>query len=295
MEVRCNSLHEYHNLIYLESTSLPKYHSISPIILPNCHQRSSTPVLSSPFTMPPKQTRIGILVPSSNTALEPLTTQMLAPIPNLTVHFTRFSVTTIGLSPDALAQFDLPKMLDAAQLLADAHVDVIGRSGTSAGWLGFDVDEALCAAVQEKTGVRATSSTLALNKALTALGVRTLGLMTPYTADVVGAIVRNYAGIGVRIARESHLSRTDNVNFAALGSETFEPMLENVLGGEGEEKVDAVAVFCTNLSAAGLVEGWEGKYGVPVLDSVATVVWDCLKMCGVDAAQMKGWGRLMEL
>ncbi|KAF2446973.1 hypothetical protein P171DRAFT_242632 [Karstenula rhodostoma CBS 690.94] len=243
--------------------------------------------------MPSKHTRIGILVPSSNTALEPLTTQILSALPALSVHFTRFSVTTIGLSPSALAQFDIPNLLDAAQLLADAHVDVIGWSGTSAGWLGFDVDERLCAAVRERTGIRATTSTLALNKALRMLGVRKLGLVTPYTADVQDAVVKNYAGVGVEVSEERHLNRTDNVNFAVLGRETFDPMVESVM--EGEEKVDAVATFCTNLSTSALVEGWEERFGVPVLDSVTVVVWDCLKLCGIDTAQVKGWGRLMQL
>jgi maleate isomerase len=126
--------------------------------------------------MAPKRICIGILVPSSNTALEPLTTQILSSIPNVSVCFSRFRVTTIalqptptyccilysillespsfyntiGLSQDALAQFDVPKIIDAAQLLADAEVDVIGWSGTSAGWLGFEVDEKLCAAIQER-------------------------------------------------------------------------------------------------------------------------------------------------
>ena len=62
----------------------------------------------------------------------------------------------------------------------------------------------------------------------------------------------------------------------------------------GEEKVDAVTTFCTNLSTAGLVKAWEERFEVLVLDLVTTVVWDCLKMCDVDTAQIQGWGRLMQ-
>ncbi|KAK7179274.1 hypothetical protein PSPO01_14716 [Paraphaeosphaeria sporulosa] len=226
--------------------------------------------------MGPKHMRIGILVPSSNTALEPLTTQILSPIPNL-----------CPLHPLQT------KVLDAAQLVADAAVDVIGWSGTSAGWLGFDVDETRCTTIQENTGVWATTSTLALNKALAKLGVRKLGLVTPYTGDVVDAIAKDYAGIGVEVSRERHLSRIDNVNLAGLGAETFDPMVEGLV--QGEDGVHAVAMFCTNLSTAGLVEGWEGDFGVPVLESVTIVVWDCLKICGFDTKQVNGWGRLMEL
>ena len=43
----------------------------------------------------------------------------------------------------------------AAELLADAKVDVIGWSGTAAGWLGFDADLRLCERIEERTGIRA--------------------------------------------------------------------------------------------------------------------------------------------
>ena len=39
--------------------------------------------------------RIGILTPSSNTALEPLTTAIVAGLPDVSVHFARFTVTEI--------------------------------------------------------------------------------------------------------------------------------------------------------------------------------------------------------
>jgi maleate isomerase len=38
------------------------------------------------------------------------------------------------------AQFDDRAILRAAELLADARVDVIASNGTSAGWLGFEAN-----------------------------------------------------------------------------------------------------------------------------------------------------------
>ena len=91
----------------------------------------------------PSPLRLGVLTPSSNTALEPLTSAIVAGLPGASAHFARFRVTEISLKPQALDQFDDSKILQAAQLLADARVDVIGWSGTSAGWLGFDSDQRL--------------------------------------------------------------------------------------------------------------------------------------------------------
>jgi maleate isomerase len=239
----------------------------------------------------PQRIRIGILVPSSNTALEPLTTSILASLPHVTAHFSRFPVTTIGLTPTALSQFDPHKLVEAAQLLAHANVDIIGWSGTSSGWLGFAADDELCRLITEATGIPATTSILGLNKAIRILGVKRLGLVTPYLDDVQQAIIKNYKGIGVDAGAERHLGRTDNVRFAELGAETFDPMVDGVV----KEGVDAVTVFCTNLAAAQYVERWEREYDVVVLDSVATVVWDALRMCDVDTSQIQGWGKLMDL
>ena len=86
--------------------------------------------------------RLGVLTPSSNTALEPLTSALAAALPGASAHFSRFKVTEIALDAAALGQFDDSKILAAAELLADAKVDVIGWSGTSSGWLGFDRDRA---------------------------------------------------------------------------------------------------------------------------------------------------------
>ena len=101
--------------------------------------RAATQRLSKE-TMP--RTLIGMLTPSSNTILEPVTGAMLAGLPDVSAHFGRFRVTEIALSSGALAQFDNREILAAAELLSHARCEVIGWNGTSAGWLGFDARRA---------------------------------------------------------------------------------------------------------------------------------------------------------
>ena len=136
--------------------------------------------------------RLGVLTPSSNTALEPLTGAIVAGLPGASVHFSRFKVTEIALDDRALGQFDDSKILAAAELLADAKVDVIGWSGTSSGWLGFDADVRLCERIRARTGIAATTAVLALNELLALRGITRIALVTPYTADVQQRIVDNY-------------------------------------------------------------------------------------------------------
>ena len=41
-----------------------------------------------------------------------------------------------------------------------------------------------------------------------------------------------------------------------------------------------------------LVEELEAELGIPIYDSVATVVWKSLRMAGADTRRVCGWGRL---
>ena len=261
--------------------------------------------------------KLGVLVPSSNTSLEPLTSTIVSQLsPSVSVHFARFAVTEISLSPAALAAFDVDgagsPILAAARLLADAQVDVIGWSGTSGGWLGFEHDEALCAAITAATGgIPATTSTLALNRALGILAAgtgagtdagteapRTFALVTPYRSDVQAAILANYAAAGYEIAAESHLGRTVNVEFAQIDEATLDGQVRDVVSRARQQRGEgllAVSTFCTNLSAAQYAAKWEREHGVPVLDTVSTVVWDMLRITGHGKGTITGWGSLFAL
>lgn len=229
-----------------------------------------------------------MLTPSSNTVLEPVTAALLRDIPEASAHFGRFRVTEIALSPGALAQFDEREILRAAELLAHARVRVIGWNGTSSGWLGFAADERLCTRITEATGVAACTSVLALNEVLARTGVRRLGLVSPYTDDVQARIVANYRAAGIDCAGERHLGIRDNYAF----SEVSEAQIRSMAREVAQARSDAIAIYCTNLRGAPLAEALEQELGVPVYDTISTVVWKSLRMAGVDPARIRGWGRL---
>jgi maleate isomerase len=232
--------------------------------------------------------RLGMLTPSSNTSLEPITQAMVSGLPEVSVHFSRFKVTEIALSDAALAQFDDGEILRAAELLAHAKVDTIGWNGTSSGWLGFDTDVRLCERITAATGIAATTSMLALNEILEKTKVTRLGFVTPYLDDVQEKILANYARIGVVCGGERHLGLRDNYSFAEVTPTQIEAMAADV----AREKPQAIAVICTNLKAAPLVEKIEQRTGIPVYDSVATVLWKSLVLADVDPRRVKGWGSL---
>lgn len=233
-----------------------------------------------------KRVLLGMLTPSSNTTLEPVTAAMLAEVPEASAHFGRFRVTEIALSCDALAQFDDTEILAAARLLSHAKCQVIGWNGTSSGWLGFEADERLCRAIEAETGARACTSVLALNEIFAMTGVRRFGLVTPYRDDVQQAIVANYARAGFECAAERHLKIQDNFSFSEVGADQLRDMVREVARSQPQ----AIAIFCTNLRGAPLVAELEAELGIPIYDTIATVVWKALRLAGVDTRRIKSWG-----
>lgn len=233
---------------------------------------------------------LGMLTPSSNTALEPLTSAMLSGLPEVSAHFGRFRVTEISLQPQALGQFDMAPILEAARLLADAHVDVIAWNGTSSGWLGFEADVALCHRIEQETGVRCCTSVLALNEIMEKTQRRRFGLVTPYLDDVQAAIVANYARSGFECVAERHLNRSVNFSF----SEVEPPQIVQMAHEVAEARPQCLTTFCTNLRAAQLAPTLEAALGLPVYDTVSTAVWKSLRLCGVDTRRVKGWGSLFD-
>jgi maleate isomerase len=234
---------------------------------------------------------LGMLTPSSNTVLEPVTTAMLAGLPEVTVHFSRFKVTEIALTPAALAQFDDGEILRAAELLAHAKVNVIGWNGTSSGWLGFDRDVRLCERITAATGIPACTAMLALNEAFERTGARRIGFVTPYRDDVQARIDANYETAGYIIAAERHLGLQDNFSFSEVTANAMRAMTGEVAAA----KPDAIAIVCTNMRGAPLAEELEARHGISVYDSVATTVWKSLKVAGVDPKRVRGWGRLFSI
>jgi maleate isomerase len=234
---------------------------------------------------------LGFLTPSSNTRLEPLTARIVSGLADVSVHFSRFRVVDVSLADNAASQFDDRHLLAAAELLADARVDVIALSGTSGGWRGLDADRALCSAITERTGKPATTSTLALIEALGRSDSHRLGMVTPCPDDMQALIEQNLARAGISTTSSRNLGISANWELSEIDG----PTLTGLVGEVAASRPDAITTFCTNFAAADLVEGWECEHDVAVFDSVALAVWRALELAGVPPGRVTGWGRLFQL
>lgn len=238
--------------------------------------------------MTERRTRIGMIVPSLNTVVEPVTAALLAGLPEVTAHFTRVKVDRVALGKSAAAQFAPAPMLEAARLLADARVHAICWNGTAGSWLGLAHDRTLCKAIARKTGIPATSATLALAELFRSRGIRKFGLVTPFRSDVQAAIVEIWRGEGFECVAERHLDDGDGFGYAAIPPATAKDMIRAVAGAAPE----AVAAICTNVNAAPHAATMEVETGRPVYDSVAAALWGALVLARIDPGRIAGWGGL---
>jgi maleate isomerase len=216
--------------------------------------------------------RIGLLLPSSNTVVEPESQSLIPQDGSVTLHFSRFRVTVISDDSASSRQFEMESMLQPALLLADAKVDRIAWAGTAASWLGFDRDDELVGLITGRTRIPATTAVLAINAHLCRLGARRLGLVTPYIEALEQQIKANYRAWGAEVVASRRLNLTVNTDYAAVGPDTIEAMCRDVASA----RPDAIVIMCTNLGFARQAGTLSVGLGIPVIDSVAATLDACM-------------------
>ena len=230
--------------------------------------------------------RLGILVPSSNTVVEPETQKLLPPDGSVTTHVSRLKVVQISADDGSLKQFELDRVLAAAELLADADVDLILWNGTAASWLGFERDADMIHAIEAATGIAATTAVIALNERLGALGARRIGLVTPYVEALESRIIANYRAAGFEVAASARSNLTENTSYAAIAPATIADMAREV----ARTPVDAILILCTNLAGASIAAPLTAELGLPVLDSVVVAIEHSLALLAATGADKQDAG-----
>ncbi len=226
--------------------------------------------------------RIGLLVPSSNTTMEPDFYGM-AP-EGVSVHTARMRLDEV--TPDGLI-----RMADDAEkgtaLLATAGVDVIVYGCTTGSLVGgVEWEESLVIGIHENTGVRAVSTSGAVVEALRALSARRVGVATPYT-DVLNRLETEFLeDHGFHVTAIEGLRLVNNLEIGRVERGVIEGLVEAVAG-----EADTIFVSCTNLPAIGLIDGLERRHGRPVVTSNQASIWAALRDSGVK--EITGYGELL--
>jgi maleate isomerase len=203
--------------------------------------------------------RVGLMVPSSNTVMEPDFQRELAGV--ATVHTARRRLA------DPVTPAGERTMLDrharpAAGDLGTLQPDLVVFGCTSAGsLLGRDGDARLRAELSDGARAPVLGILDAMGQSLRAAGAARVSVYTPYL-DALNAVVEaGFAQDGFEVLRITGLGIGDNVGVGRVEPD------EIVRGAAGAVAAgsDALAVACTNFRALEVREELEQRLGVPVV------------------------------
>lgn len=224
--------------------------------------------------------RIGQLYPAGGLAdSEP---QTMAPDGVLFVT-TRLGFGRVGLAHSLGLVRDLE---GPARLLADAAVQLILFNCTSASMaVGPD---AIKSRITGATGVPATTTIEGVMAALAATGARRLGLLTPYSEDVVEAETAFLGDSGYEVTMTGGRPCATPVEQGSLSPETWLDWAAPFASAP----IDALLISCAGIRVAPVLEAIEERVGVPVVTSNQAVVWHCLKLLGI-VERPQGFGAIL--
>ena len=231
-----------------------------------------------------KPKRLGLILPSSNTAMEDELPRML-PGDDVIVHSSRARFTDV--TPEALLEMEATSELSALQL-ADAGVDVIQY--TCSAKQGYDHDKEFAAELEQLTGVRSVPYTQGVVEGLQALGAKRIAVATPYIDAVDELEVAFYEGAGFEIVNIEGLGIVDNVKSGLVSPEYWRNFVKQV----DRPEADAVFISCTQVRAIEAVEEMEKELGKPVVAANAASLWIMLKEVGYKQP-ITGYGKLLTL
>lgn len=177
----------------------------------------------------------------------------------------------------------------AALLPVAAGLDVVGYGCTSGATLlgEAEVERMITGA---HPGVRVTNPLSALKAACRALGVKRLGLVSPYVAEVSDALRAALESAGIAVTAFGTFDQKEERLVARISTASVRAAMLEVGGGDCE----AVFASCTNLRAAEAVEDAGGQLGKPALASNQVLAWHMLRLAGVED-EIPGAGALARL
>ena len=229
---------------------------------------------------------IGVVTPSGNTVVERVTIAILRHFPDVTPLFSRTPV--FGESDPFPSSYGVEDMLVAARLLAHAKPDVLLWNGSKGAKIGIQHDRDFVTQVQHETGIRCTSSILAMVEALRVRGLRRVAVVSPYDAHYQEGLVAGIRAAGYEVVAERHSALKDNICFASIQADYIAGMVREV----ASHRPDAILTLCTNFPAATVIPPLEAELGIPIFDSVSLGVWHALRLAGIDTTPARAWGQL---
>lgn len=207
-------------------------------------------------------TRIGLLVPSSNTVVE---TDFYRNLPaSATIHTARMllETTTVEAEESMLDDYTF----SAVRLLATAKPDLVVFACTSAGALrGNSYDADLCNRITEISGVPTISVIRSVQKILGESSGGSVAVLTPYVDELNQRIQASLEDDGFNVTAMHGMGITTNFDIAQVEPSAIVEFARECFGSQ--PPADSLFVSCTNFQAVTARPMLQELYGIPVVTS----------------------------
>ncbi len=236
--------------------------------------------------------RIGLVVPFSNTNLEP-DMQILRP-DGVSLHVMRVGGYDLDAIPDSdqMRKLALSSLDQVIESLKAALPDVILYGCTSATLaLGPEFDLRLKDEIETLAGVPAVTAAGAVVEALADLGVRRIAFCSPYVQKLHQEAIGFLTDSGFEVVSEAHVE-TDLGNYgqgALAPKEVFELAMR-----ADHPQAQALVLSCTDMRAVEAIPQLESVLNKPVVTSNQALMHAAKKRLRLNAPAGNCGGRLMQ-
>lgn len=168
----------------------------------------------------------------------------------------------------------------ASVLLPEAGIDVLAFCCTSRSAENGE-RETIEFLEKLRPGVACTTPLTAVAEALKALGIRRLGLVSPYLLAGHNAVHRALDGLGFEVVRSACFDLALGSQFARLTTAAIADAARSVAAPGG---IDGIFISCAGIRSIPAVELLERETGLPVVTSAQTMAWHALRLLGLPPA-----------
>jgi len=236
--------------------------------------------------------KLGVLIPSTNTSVQPEFDAMRPP--GVTNHISRIRIPNMALNNDddfaRLVDHIAAGQIEAVDSVMTCEPDriVLGIS-VETFWGGYALSRKLKAELEQHTGLAVSMGAEASEKALKLLGARRIGVVTPYFPVGDRNVAQFFAEAGFEVAKLVGLKCASPVLIAHVS----EAQLRDAIRAVDGPGIDAIIQVGTNLAMARLAPEAERWLGKPVVAINTAIYWDALRASGI-ADKVAGFGPLLE-
>ena len=232
--------------------------------------------------------RIGVVLPSVNTVVEPWFNAAVPP--GVAVYASRMYLPD-RLTKESIRAMDRLHGMRAVKEVASCGVDVVAYCCTASSIVGGpDYDSELIAAIEGVSGTRATTAAASVVQGLDSLGVHKIVIGSPYAEDFEAAERDYFVRAGFDVLASRGLGITNSQQLAAPNAGDIYRFARSVW----VTSADALVLTCANFRAHYVVEALEADLGCPVVTSTQATLWRALRLAGV-AQSLSGLGQLLRL